>query len=440
MKKFWRDCLFCTFFVFVILFSLYSISKLNIFSAFDPLGKALGDMEMSDIAFSRLREDPPIDTNIVIVNIGDLSRGEIGQQIANLNRCKPKVIALDIIFSCDYFQDSTICPQAYDTLNNLIFANAVGSVKSMVMGMRITQTDSLINVLGDAAVYDSIEHTYPTLLQNSQEGFVNLITDADHQEDLKQCRALNPTLMVSGKEQLAFSVKIAMLFDSVRTKKFLARGNEEEVINYRGNIVDWHGASSYAGRYPVLDWEQVLDTSQFMSGMIKDKIVIMGFLGSDLRDTSWDDKFFTPLNKIYAGRARPDMYGIVVHSNAVSMILYEDYVNQLHDWQEFAIAIVIVLLNVALFFSIVRNERSKDWFDGLSLLVQLIQVLLFTSAMIFCFAWFNFKLNITVTLAAVALVGTCFELYTGVFLKSMSALEKRIRTFTTRRKRVLTEN
>lgn len=246
--------------------------------------------------------------------------------------------------------------------------------------------------------------------------------------------------MVSGKEQLAFSVKIAMLFDSVRTKKFLARGNEEEVINYRGNIVDWHGASSYAGRYPVLDWEQVLDTSQFMSGMIKDKIVIMGFLGSDLRDTSWDDKFFTPLNKIYAGRARPDMYGIVVHSNAVSMILSEDYVNQLHDWQEYAIAIVIVLLNVALFFSIVRNERSKDWFDGLSLLVQLIQVLLFTSAMIFCFAWFNFKLNITVTLAAVALVGTCFELYTGVFLKSMSALEKRIRTFTTRRKRVLTEN
>ena len=84
MKKFWLDCLFATLFVFFFLGGIYQISQFNIFSAFDPLGKALGDMELTDIAFSRLREDPPIDTNIVIVNIGNLSRGEIGQQILNI--------------------------------------------------------------------------------------------------------------------------------------------------------------------------------------------------------------------------------------------------------------------------------------------------------------------------------------------------------------------
>jgi hypothetical protein len=126
MKKFWLDCIIATLFTFGVIAGLYGITQLNIFNAFDPLGKALGDMELTDIAFSQLRDDPPIDTNVVIVNIGYLSRGEIGQQIMTLNQFKPKVIALDIIFSCDgNLRDSVNCPQAYDTINNMIFANAV---------------------------------------------------------------------------------------------------------------------------------------------------------------------------------------------------------------------------------------------------------------------------------------------------------------------------
>ncbi|MDL5046405.1 CHASE2 domain-containing protein [Oscillatoria amoena NRMC-F 0135] len=429
MKKFWLDCLIGSAFVFAVLFGLYGITQLRVFDAFDPIGQALSDMEFTDIAFSQLRDDPPMDTNVVIVNIGYLSRPEIGQQILNLSQYKPKVVALDIIYSCDWFQDSTICPQAYDTIGNKYFADAVRQAKNVVMVSRLDQTRKLKAQYDDIDLYDSIEHTYPTLMPGAYEGYANLETEAAHQEDLKACRRFNPQMMVNGTRELAFSVQIAMLYDSIKTERFLARDNYLEVINYKGNIVDWHGASNYAGRYIVLDWDQALDTTQFVGGMIKDKIVIMGFLGGDLTDTSWDDKFFTPLNKKYAGKARPDMYGVVVHANIVSMILEEDYIEVLPSWLEIAIAIVVCLLNVALFLIIM--QRIPDWFDGISVAVQLFQIVLFSFLMIEFFNWFNFKINITWSLAVVAVVGTSFELYNGVLKTLFNKVKSR--WFTSRR-------
>jgi len=162
--------------------------------------------------------------------------------------------------------------------------------------------------------------------------------------------------------------------------------------------------------------------------------VLMGFLGNDLKDTSWDDKFFTPLNKNYAGKTRPDMYGVVVHANAISMILNEDYIEELSTVQQIVIAFVICFLNVALFFVI--NNKIPLWYDGLSLLLQLVQIIICTIIMIYVFVWANFKLNLTYTLAALALVGTCFELYENV-VKRLFLSKRARRLFTRKRKEVL---
>ncbi len=394
-------------------------------------------MEITDIAFSQIREDPELDTNIVIVNIGNLSRADIGRQIMNINQYNPRVIGLDIIFACDGgLRDSVNCPQAYDTLSNMIFSFAVKSAQGkMVLAHKLWQTKELVRKMGDIAFYDSIEHTDTELAEGAFEGFVNLETDAEHQEDLKVCRRFPPAVNVNGEREVAFSVKMAMLYDSVKAKKFLDRNKTSEIINYRGNVVDWHGASNYAGRYAVLDWDQALDTSLFAGGMIKDKIVIMGFLGDDLRDTSWDDKFFTPLNKNYAGKTRPDMYGVVVHANAVSMILNEDYIGELAEWQEYTIAIIICFLNVALFSLI--HDRIPKWYDTLTIILQLLEIVLLTFTMMYVFSWADFKLNLTLTLAALALVGTCYEIYESIVKAFIARLQEGA-LFTKRPKKVLT--
>ncbi len=444
MKKFMIDCFAATLFVFAVLLAIREISQFDVFNVFDPLGKALSDVEITDITFSNLRlEVPPADTNITIVNIGNLSRAEIAMQIMALSRFKPRVIGIDSFFNCkDGKTDSVNCPLAYDTLSNLMLANAIAEAGNVVMVTKILQTDSLVKKYGDVAKYDSIEHTDPFIRGNAYEGYANLDTDAENQEDLKICRRFNPKLVLeNGEEKLAFSVQVATLFDSARTKKFLSRNKESEVINYRGNVPDVYKASAveFSNRYTYLDWYQPFDTTSFLPEIITDRIVLMGFMGADMTDTSWDDKFITPLNKQFAGKTRPDMYGVVVHANIISMILSDgDYIDELASWQEVAIAFIVCFLNVMLFVYI--TEKIPTWFDGLSIVLQLVQIVICTFLMMYALYWFNFKLNLTLTLATLAVVGTCFEIYSGVLKEMYHSFVNwyQKRRLTNRKKEVLT--
>jgi hypothetical protein len=102
----------------------------------------------------------------------------------------------------------------------------------------------------------------------------------------------------------SFPTKIAWIYDSNAVKKYLARGNDTEIINFRGNIDTRKEGTAKNAKlvYPVLDVQDVLDTN-FVGDLIKDKIVIMGFLGENISDNKWEDKFFTPLNSNYIGKA-----------------------------------------------------------------------------------------------------------------------------------------
>jgi CHASE2 domain-containing sensor protein len=403
---------------------LYQVLQLKVFSAFDPIGQAIGDMEISDIAFS-IRDERPADDKVVIVNIGYLDRGQIGDEIRNIIKYKPKVIGFDILFSC------LDCESVRDTVANLSLASAIQQANEMgikvVMAEKLLQSDKLLMEKGDTEEQDSIEHTIPLILQNSHEGYVNLDTDAEHQEDLKACRIINPRIQVKGRDELALEVRMAMCADSIKTQKFLDRNNYAEVINYRGNVVDIHKASdsTYRGKYALLDADQALDTGYYAEteSLIKDKIVVFGFLGADMFDTSWDDKFFTPINVNYAGKTRPDMYGVVVHANVISMILNEDYVDEMPMWIQVSLAIVVLLLTVAVFFKI--EEKLPIWYDLLSLVIQVALVVLFSFIMIMAFSKFSLKLDFTLTLAASALVGTCFELYNGGVLRLYHVITSR---------------
>jgi CHASE2 domain-containing sensor protein len=184
----------------------------------------------------------------------------------------------------------------------------------------------------------------------------------------------------------------------------------------------------------TLDVQDVL-TENFVPGMIKDKVVIFGFLGGALGDPSWSDKFYTPLNLKMAGKANPDMFGVVVHANIVSMIMNEDYVNRMYGWAEILMAILLCLLNVALFSLI--HDKLPDWYDGITKLLQVIELLLLTFLMVMIFDLYAFKLEITIALAAIALVGDAYEIYIGVIKNLVNRLKNR-GLFTKKQREVLT--
>lgn len=421
MRRFWLNNLIITCFVFLMMAGTAELFKLKLFNAFDPVGQALADFELTDYAFSNLRPDPTVEERIVLVNIGNLGRIDVAQQVAIISKYKPKVIAIDSFFNCEGgLYDTLNCPQLLDTLSNLFLSNAIQEAGNVVMVSKLMQTKKLASQ-GDVNKYDSMEYSDIMFREYATTGFANLPTGAYHQDDVKICKSFFPFEYVNDKPVYAFSVAIAMKFDSARTMKFLQREKHEEVINFRGNFeiqqikvdVDSSAAtnSGFTGMFTALDINDVL-SENFDSTLLKDKIVLMGYLGNYFGDTSWDDKFFTPLNKKVAGRANPDMFGLVVHANIVAMILNEDYIEVLDEWVPFVIAFITCLLIVALFVFV--DQKVPTLFDGASVIIQVLLILLTSGLVVYAFVIWGIKLDLEYTLAATAFAGPCYDIFKSV--------------------------
>jgi CHASE2 domain-containing sensor protein len=422
MKRFWIGNLITTLFVFFMMWGTSKLFDFKFLSAFDPIGQALSDFEMTDYAFSNLRPDPRVEDRIILVNFGTLGRMDVAQQIAIISKYKPKVIAIDGFFNCEGgLYDTLNCPQLKDTLANLFLADAIKEAGNVVLVSKLLQTDSL-SASGDIDIYDSIEYSDPHFSGFATNAYASLPTDAKYQEDVKLCRSFFPKVNVKGKDELAFSVATAMKFDSVKTMRFLKQAKFEELINFRGNfeiqevkVTDVNKldveSSGFTGMFTALDIGDVF-TENFVDTLLKDKIVLVGFLGDYFGDPSWDDKFFTPLNKKVAGRANPDMFGLVVHANIITMILNEDYIDELTDWHKYAIAFLSCLLIVALFNVI--DHKLPTWFDGLSVIIQVVLILLTSGLIVYGFASWNLKLDLSLTLAATAFVGPCYDIFKSI--------------------------
>lgn len=402
-RRFWLDVILGSIFILGLMGLLNSLTAFKIFDVMDPIGDAFSDMEFTDVYFSQLLDDPVADQNVVMVNVGLESRAGIAILLDSISKHGPAVIGVDLIF--DYMSQ--------DTLGDFMLSEALGRVENLVMVNKLSQTYG-----NYSEEFDSLEMSHPLFLWNADHAFANLITDADVQEDLKMCREFPPKfVMADGEEHWSFGVKLSSYMDSVKALKFLDRDYEVETVNYRGNVLDY-GATKFGNKYFALDVWDVYD-GNFVPEIIKDKIVIFCFLGEELGDReNFEDKFFTPLNETYIGRAFPDMYGGVIHANIVSMILNEDYIYALSKTQQWAIAIVMLFLNMMVFTWIYK--KLPKWYDGITKLIQLGQLLAFIYIMIYAMDFYSLKLDLTYTLFVVALSGDGLEVFFGVFKNILS--------------------
>jgi CHASE2 domain-containing sensor protein len=432
MKKLLIQSVSVTLFVFGMMWVVDKITDFKIFTAFDTISQSLKETELTDYAFNSLRETPNVDERIVLVNFSNLSRGGIGQQIQIISAQKPRVIALDALFNCEGgLYDTLNCPQLLDTLGNMMLRFAIQESGRVVLGEKLMQTDSLAKF--DSNEADSLETPDPHFAEFAQLGFVTLPTGATYQEDVKVVRSIYPQRHVNGKRELAFSVRIAMMYDSALTEKFLSRNKEEEIINFRGNIEvrqlkvtslkdDATATTNFGTMFSVIDAEE-LAAGQFADDFFKDKIVIVGYLGDYIGHAAWEDKFFTPMNNKFGGRANPDMFGPVVHANAVAMILNQDYVDELEEWQKVLIAFLVCMTTVMLF--IVIDERLPIWYDGLSVIIQIIQLGIIMAIVVYVFAKSSLKLDLSLTFIATALVGPCYDIFKSIQNQIEKSLTKR---------------
>lgn len=341
-----------------------------------PEQSALSGFEFEDFAFSTRKTNNERDENVVLVNIGQLGRAGIAQQIDILNRYKPKVMGVGVIFNCEGFYDTLNCPQLL--------------------------VDSLV---------DSVEISDPIFSDFSQNGFGDLLTSAKIQSDAKDCRSFKPIVELNGKEVRAFAVEICRMADSVKTNRFLMRGNKEEVINYKGNIsVKGAPFKSESEYFETLEYDDVLH-GRFDTTLVRGKVVILGYFGDYLFDNRSEEMFYSPLNRVVLGKSLPDMYGMVVHANIVSMILREDYINRISLFNAWFLSIIIVFLN-ALFF-VWLHKRNTIWYEALTLLIPAIQIIMFAYLRHLLFQHFNYVLDLSAATVLLVSVSLSAGLYFG---------------------------
>ncbi len=391
-KYFNTNILFPTVLIFAIMYLLVLV-PLNRLSFLDPVSQNLGDFDFYDMVYTQLREEPSPDTNIVIVNIGNLSRGEIAVQLERLIKYNPKVIGVDALFL-----------QSKDSIEDRGLAEVISSYKNMVLVNKVEQ------YVEKTEKYSKLTTSIKEFSQTAQQGFANF---PEKSGSFRTIREFRPSVPYKDTTLNSFAVEIVKSFSLSKLEVLYERENETEDINYRGNYQKFY----------YIDSDELLDQESDFP-FIKDKIVLLGYLGENINDKSLEDVFFTPLNPKYSGRSLPDMYGVVIHANIVSMILNENYINKMS--LPFALFIAFVVGYINCFLIIKIRARWKDFLGTITKLSIFLQSIFYLYLSIAVFHYYNYKPDLTLAVVVVFLGVTAVDIYNLYILKFYHYLKNSI--------------
>lgn len=349
----------------------------------DIVQNTIEDFYITDYVFSQMKDysKVPIDTNIILVNTSNFNRKRIAEQIEVINKYNPKIIAIDAFFK----EEKT---EELDTP----LVNAFSKVKCLVLGTKLIDND-------DDDSFDTIEYSHSKFSKYSIGAYVNF--SLDDNSYFRTVRRIPIREYMDNDTVYSFPVVVSMLYDSLATKKVKERNNRFEIINYKRNI----------DKYITIDAEELIEKKDSLD-FLKDKIVLLGYIGPNIKTLSTEDIFFTPMNKDYYGRTYPDMYGVVVHANVISMILEGKYLetNEFYPiWVNGAIVFLIVFLNMSLF-----NYMRFRWpwlYEPISVFLIFAELFIFFAIVIWVFYIFEYLIILNYLLYGLLFTGMVFELY-----------------------------
>jgi len=390
MKKFFSATSFLA--TVVVLSFMWLLSNIGVQLDFlNVFEEVLENYNLTDIYYNKLRtnEEVPYEDRIVLVNIGgkEYGRRDIAKQISILSSHNPKVIGMDVKF---------FGLKEDDPIGDFQLSQALADAGNVIIASEFAVNSDT------ATAWDTLLVPPPMFQEQAETAYVNV----GNQEfsDFTTWRVIPVKEQTrKGQKEPCFAVKVAEAYDPEAAKAFQKRDNEIEHIYFKGNL----------DKFTKLDVEDVLQ-ERFTPDLIKDKIVIMGYMGNGYTDYYFDeDKFYTPLNEKMVGRGVPDMYGVVVHANIISMILDGQYINQMPEWLGMLIGLLLCYLNVCLFTYILGNPKLSPYY-GLTKVIQLLEILVLVGISIYCFANFYYMVDFTLAVLAIILAGDLTEIFIDI--------------------------
>ncbi len=316
-----KDSLLCTLFAFLIIFVL-SFLVINM-SFFDPLKKVVKDFSFLDVYYAEnFNPTHTVNQDIVLINIEHRDRFELAQLLSEVLKADPKVVGVDIIFK-----------DRKEGFIDTLLAKALHNDK--VITSYIIGKDSLIN-------NDSL------FLNKKNSGFVNL--NFENQESV--VREFVGITQFQNQKHLSFASKIA--------HKVLGK-EAWEAYSYDDKF---HGTTpiKYTGDYTSFlnfGYEEFMESEN--KAILKNKIVLLGYLGSPTGNIyDVEDKLFTPLNKITAGKSVPDMFGVVIHANIINMLLKNDLMYRVSNFWIGVLSFICTFFTIMYFLWLGKRKKITE--------------------------------------------------------------------------------
>lgn len=377
----------------LFLFLLHHLPVNQIF--IDPFSEAIKNHDIMDIAFSKFRNhnDPAFfDPRIVIINSKVTNREQIANTVGYLNRNKAAVIGVDILFDTVYYtKQDTLLQNAFLSTEQLVLGTTFLETKNHYESKLEFQSDSFFS-------------------KNKHQGYVNLGTN-----DGYSVRAFEPYHVINGIETKSFAMQIASMYNPDINKLSQLKAHTKEWINFKRlqpGVQNMRAPfnSKQAVHYVMLHIDRFLeDSSQFDSNYFKDKIVLIGFCGENDNSLSMHDRYFTPLNEQYTGRSLPDMHGVVIHANIISMILDQDFIFDIPGSIIFILSVLIFFINYFVF----KKMAPKDYFRSIPY-IRFIQIIEFFALLGICLSLLlfgNIKLGFIFLTTTIIISYELYELY-----------------------------
>lgn len=355
-----RDTILATLMVFLLM-GLLSLIPLNT-HVLDPIKMALQDFDYNDMAYSKFGKNNHVgvDTNIVIVNIEDAGRSEITLVLDEVVAMHPKVIGVDVMFN------EPKDPSVDFALLDLFKTNS-----NVVLAYNLAVEHKALKAEG---------FLYP---QVQQKGYANFVG-----EEGGTIRYFTPVMKNENGSFESFTSAVMRIANPARQQSFAKRFPGTTQINY----------SRTENKYLVLNGKDLF-RGGFDSTLLAGKIVLLGYVNPAATDI--EDKHFTPFNKKSVGKSVPDMPGVIIHANILSMINSGDYITKWPAWLVWTLAVLLCWLHMAVFIRYFIDKHI--WFHLVAKTVQLVSAILIVYlGLLFFYKW-DIKINLTPGFVAIIL-------------------------------------
>lgn len=337
--------------VLVTIIAIVGVASVNL-SFFSPMKRALEDFSMTDAYYEIQRNGGmEMDTTIVLVDMTKLrARGDIARTVADIQRCNPRVLVVDLIFE----------REGEDPMGNAELVDALMQrPDNEVLSMKLTDYNPQ-----KACFTHSVKSFFHEFTPPISWGYGNVIQI--HTGGCVRKYSIGQSL--DGTPVYSLAYVAACLY---RGRKPHREEPNERIIVY-GNT-----------DFPVVQCDEV---ARF-APLLRDKIVILG------TESTEEDSHISPVGK---------MAGMRIQAYSIKSYLYHDNIVQMSRLASVLLALVLCYVSAWMGYLIYKLPQPTALYVVKLYYFALAALLAWVSFI--CFVKFDYNVNLLYPLLGIALV------------------------------------